>query len=441
MQFNSVGFLFTFLPVFLAVYYFTPQKFRNISLLLGSVVFYGMIVQWAPLPILLLACLTVLTWGLGRLMGRNAVFFWAGIVFFALTLVFFKCYDGGKHLPAGMSFYLFQMAAYLVAVYQRKLEADRNILHHATGVWMFPKVLSGPLMEPYALQKQTVSRRVNMEGFHKGLQLFIVGLSLKVILANRIGGLWSQAGVVGYENISPIFAWMGLTAFVMKLYFDFFGYSVMAMGLGRMLGFWLPRNFDDPYTAKSVSEFYRRWHVSLGAWFRENIYIPMGGNRKGTGRTIFNLLVVWTLTGLWHGVGGNYLLWAGILVVFIIMERLWLGKYLNKSKVLCHFYMVFVIFLSWVPFAIGDWQDLLHFFGRLFGITGKAVDPLDYLIWLEKYGLMLGTGAFLMTSLPRKIWKKIENHWTADVICFVLFWICVYFIATAAQDPFMYGQY
>ncbi len=442
MQFNSIPFIFLFLPVFLALYHLVGQKGKNSVLLLGSVLFYGFCVRWQLFSMLVLLGVTLLTYFAGRLISRPGfrMCFWGFATLLVLMLVFFKCYDGGRLLPAGMSFYLFQSTAYLACVYRGTLQPEKNILNCLTGLWMFPKVLSGPIMDPAALSAQLREHRFDFHQFHNGLLVFILGLAMKVALADRVGGLWSQAGTMGFGAVSSVTAWLCLLAYVMKLYFDFFGYSLMAVGLGRMLGFCLPHNFMDPYAARSVSEFYRRWHITLGDWFRENIYIPLGGNRKGMLRTVINLLAVWVLTGLWHGVGGNYLAWAGILVFFIILERLFLGKYLKKNRVLCHIYTVFVIVLSWVPFAVGDWGQMAAFYARLFGAAGQAAQA-DHMIWIEKYAALLGLGALLMTPWPRKLWKKIEDRWLADVLCFALFWISIYYIATAAQDPFMYGQY
>ncbi len=441
MQFASTSFLFAYLPVFLAVYFVCPRRLRSFCLLAGSFLFYGMGVSWQPVPVLLLAAVTAAAYGLGFLIQRLPFVYWFSLVALALLLAFFKCYEGGRYLPAAMSFYLFQVAACLGAVYRGKIQPERNPIYHAAGIWMFPKLLSGPLMAPEDLQRQIRDPQPTLLSFHKGLKLTILGLAMKVILANRVGGLWSQAGVVGYGYISTPFAWLSIVSFTMKLYFDFWGYSLMAMGLGKMLGFSLPENFRDPFCAKSISEFYRRWHSSLGLWFRENVYIPLGGNRKGLGRTIVNLLVVWGLTGLWHGVGGNYLIWAGVLAFFIILERLFLGKLLEKTRVLCHVYTVFLGVVTWAPFAIGDHSDLTMFMGRLFGLSGAAYDPMDFLVFLKRYGYLLGAGAILMTPLPRYLWKKLGDSWIADVFCFALFWVSIYLIATVSQDPFMYGQY
>ena len=440
MQFTSISFLFHYLPLFLVLYYIADVRFKNAVLLIGSIVYYGLAVEWAVMPMAVLILITLLTYVAGLAIERKPLrwLFPLMIVTLACVMIFFKCVDGGKMFPVGMSFYLFQVAAYLVCIYQGKLNAEKNIIRYGAQVMMFPKVTSGPLCDPVQLQRQTKERTVTAKDFHRGLQLLILGMSLKVLIANRVGGLWNQAAVIGYESLTTPFAWLSLLAYAMKLYFDFFGYSVMAMGIGRMMGFHLPKNFDDPYTAKSISDFYRRWHASLGLWFRNNIYIPMGGNRKGTIRTILNLLVVWTFTGLWHGVGGNYLLWAGILAFFIIIERLFLRKFLDKSRVLCHIYTVFVIMVSWVPFAIGDWNLMLVYLSRMFGIGGVGSATGDFIYWLKDYAELLIPGILLMTGLPGKLWYMIEDSWLADVISFVLFWACVYFIATAAQDPFAY---
>lgn len=443
MQYNSISFLFHFLPLFLAVYYIVPIKLKNSVLLLGSVVYYYFAVSSTPWALGMLLGITVAAYVLGRIIGsgRGALAFWPAIIALLGVLIFFKCYDGGKHLPVGLSYYLFQISAYLISVYRGSIRSERNVVRFGSQIMMFPKLLSGPLADPGELMGQTAHRSFSMAEFNAGLQELIVGLALKVMLANRLGGVWAQAVVVGYESISTGFAWLALITYAMKLYFDFHGYSMMACGIARMLGFHLPRNFDSPYASKTVSEFYRRWHITLGMWFRNYVYIPLGGNRKGTGRTILNLLVVWALTGLWHGVGGNYLLWAGILVTFIILERLVLGKFLNKTYVLCHLYTVFVILISWVPFAIGDFGQMTTFMGRLFGLSGQTINAADYVYWLKEYAWLLAAGVILATPLPRKIWERIRGCWLVDLVLFVVFWCCVYLISTSAQDPFAYFQF
>lgn len=443
MQFNSIQFIFGFLPLFLAVYYIFPPKARNVVLILGSLAFYTFSSSGNYRPAVLLVLCTVLTFLAGLTLSRPSRGWLLAVylLLMAALLTFFKVYAGGKHLPAGMSFYLFQMAAYLIDVYRLKFLPERNLLAFAGQMTMFPKLLSGPLMNPRQLQLQCKYITPSYDEFHEGLQELIVGLGLKVLLGNRLGGLWAQPAIIGYKSISTPAAWLALIGYAMQLYFDFYGYSMMAIGLGRMLGYSLPRNFNDPYAAKSVSEFYRRWHVTLGSWFREYVYFPLGGSRKGKLRTVLNLAVVWLLTGLWHGVGGNYLLWAGFLCLLIINEHLWMGKLLKKTHVIGRLYTAFVILLSWIPFAVGDWNQMLVFCGRLFGFCGEALNPRDFILWGRDYVGILAAGVVFATPLPRKIWEKVRYSTAADIVLFVLFWVVVYYIATAAQDPFLYFQF
>lgn len=439
MQFNSIPFIFYFLPVFLAVYYIAPLRARSFVLLCGSSLFYYFAIGKQLWPLLLLLMLTLFTYLMGRVLqrSRSKVLLGMLLVFLAGMLVFFKCYAGGKYLPVGMSFYLFQMTAYLMDVQRRRCRAEKSFLRYGAQITMFPKLLSGPLASPERLRVASLSPCSCGNTFHCGLQEFILGLGFKVLLSDRIGGLWAQAGVYGYDSISTPFAWLAIVSFALRLYFDFYGYSLMAMGLGRMLGYHLPPNFLDPYGSRSVSEFYRRWHATLGAWFRDYVYIPLGGSRRGTLRTICNLAVVWAFTGFWHGVGGNYLLWAGFLFVLIVMERLFLGKVLKAVPILGHGYTVFAILLSWVPFAIGDWDKMVTFLAKLFG-RGIAVNPLDYQLQLRQYWPLLLLGIFFALPISTKLLNWLRRHAIGDVLLFVLFWVAVYFVATSAQDPFLY---
>lgn len=441
MQFNSIAFIFYFLPLFMAVYFIFPEKFRSAVLLIGSLAYYSFASGRNYWWVAILAALTLGTYAAGLTLTKRRANGLLGVYLsvLALVLVFFKLYGGGRFLPAGMSFYLFQLAAYLVDVYRVKVQPERNLLRFASRVTMFPKLLSGPLMASDRFLAD--APKPSWDGIREGIHLLILGLGLKVILANRLGGLWAQPAMVGYENISAPAAWLALIAYAMQLYYDFYGYSLMAMGLGKILGFELPKNFDHPYASKSVSEFYRRWHMTLGLWLREYVYIPLGGNRGSTLKTIVNLAAVWLFTGLWHGMSGNYLIWAAFLCLLIVNERLWLGSYLKKSRVMCHVYLVFVILLSWVPFAIGDWKQMAAFLGRLFGIGAAPVNPMDYLLWGRDYLWLMAAGVILATPLPEKLWKKISHGTIADVLAVVLFWLAVYYISTAAQDPFLYFQY
>lgn len=443
MQFNSIEFLYGFLPVFMVIYLLSQGIWRHAVLTVGSLAFYWFATRGNVLAISVLIAATVGVYFAGRLIEKYPQRWLLSclLVLMGGGLTLFKVYRGGIFLAAGMSFYLFQMAAYLIDIYRGRMLAEPNFLRCCSQMVMFPKLLSGPLVSPRSLRVQAGRAKPTYDGFHEGLQELILGLGLKVLLANRLGGLWSQAAVIGYESISVPFAWMAILAYVMRLYFDFYGYSLMAVGLGKMLGYDLPQNFLEPYASRSVSEFYRRWHATLGAWFKEYIYIPLGGNRRGAVRTIFNLAVVWLVTGLWHGIGGNYLIWAGFIFLCIVMERLWLGKLLNKTRILPHVYVIFVIILSWVPFAIGDWNQMVMFFGRLFGLMGHTANGQDYLVWGQSYFALLFAGVVLATPMPKKLWKKVQNHTLTDIVLVILFWVVIKFIATAAQDPFLYFQY
>lgn len=443
MRFCSTEFLFCFLPGFLAVYYAFPARFRNGLLFLGGIVFYGLGFDggfWQTGMLLGLILLTYLMGlSLGKKPGRAPLAM--DLALLAGVLVFFKLYRGGSLLPAGLSFFLFQMAAYLIEIYRKAIPEEQGLVYYGAQILMFPKLLSGPLCAPKELWQQLWGRGYRAENFHAGLQELILGAAMKVILADRLGGLWSQAGVIGYESISTPFAWLALICWALRLYLDFFAYSIMAVGLGRMLGFALPRNFTDPYCAKSVSEFYRRWHATLGAWFRDYVYIPLGGSRAGTARTMFNLAAVWLLTGLWHGIGWGYLMWAGIIFVFIVLERLWLGKHLNRSRVLCHIYTPFVILLSWVPFALVNGADTLLFFQKLFGQGGETVNPRDVLTWVKEYLPLLLAGLALCTPYPERLWNKVRKAPLTDGMLFLLFWVSIYFLSTGSQDPFLYFRF
>ncbi len=443
MQFNSVGFLFCFLPLFLIFYYCVKEKLQTPILILGSLLFYGLSAGGHYWWVLLLVVITGSSYFVQRGLEKpkSTAVFVLWMVFLSGILIFLKVFQGGKHLPAGVSFYLFQIAAVLADVYRRKIPSYESASLFFRDITMFPKLLSGPLMDPGKLRSMPNATQPIARNIHDGLQTLILGLALKVILANNLGGLWAQPAVTGYQYISTPAAWIAIVSFAMQLYLDFFGYSLMAIGIGRMLGFELPPNFLEPYAARSVSDFYRRWHATLGAWFKQYVYIPLGGNRKGLLRTLLNMAVVWLFTGLWHGVGGNYLLWAGFLCFLIINERLWLGKLLEKSKVFSHFYVVIMILLSWIPFAIGDWDTMVLFIGRLFGQMGTPTDPTDYLQWLDMYRWLLPVSLLAMTPLPGMLWKKIRHTLWADLIVFVLFWVVVYYLATTAQNPFLYFQY
>lgn len=357
MLFSSVEFLFRFLPIFMIIYLLVPEKYRNIVLFSGSLVFYGV---GEPYYVLLLIFSVIVNYGIslsffrlekGRLLRKSILVI--ALIFNFSFLFVFKYWDfmaqtvngilkGNQipilelALPLGISFYTFQMVSYLLDSYYGKIGKNITFIEFSTYVSMFPQLIAGPIVKYEEVADRMKQRTISVKNLENGLKLFTIGLGYKVLLANQIGTLWNTLMTAGADNLSVSAAWMGAVAYSFQIYYDFWGYSLMAKGLGKMLGFKIPRNFNHPYISKSVSEFWRRWHITLGRWFREYLYIPLGGNRKGFIRTVFNLFVVWTLTGLWHGASWNFALWGFILFVLLVIEKIGIGKWFEKTKVIGH---------------------------------------------------------------------------------------------------------
>ena len=337
--FSSIEFLLFFLPLFVILYGLTPKKFKNMTLLSGSLVFYA---YGEPMRLALLMVSVAVNYMFGLHLGidrkrsksefyrrkhtrqeqKRKVLFPIAILFNVGFLLWFKVAPGEVGLPLGISFYTFQMISYLVDVRRNEVDRENSFIKFATYVVMFPQLVSGPIVEYGQVREALYERKFGAETLRDGLKVFTMGLAAKVILADRLAMLWQEIQVTGFESITTGMAWIGAIAYSMTIYFDFYGYSLMASGLGKMFGFELPVNFENPYLARSVREFYRRWHMTLGRWFTKYVYIPLGGNRKGMLRTIFNLFVVWVLTSLWHGGTINFLFWGLGLWLFIVIERL-----------------------------------------------------------------------------------------------------------------------
>lgn len=358
-------------------------------------------------------------------------------------LFFFKIYARQSGLPLGISFYTFQILSYLIDVYQRKVQRERSFLKLATYITMFPKLISGPIAGYETVEQSLSHRTFSMKQVQEGLQLFTVGLAAKVLLADRVAILWHEVQVTGFESISTPLAWLAAFAYSMEIYFDFFGYSLMAIGLGKMMGFDLPENFRTPYMARSVRDFYRRWHITLGKWFCRYVYIPLGGSRKGELRTIGNLLVVWVLTAIWHGITVNFLLWGLLLWACIVIERL-----LEKTgitahlKVLPHLYLWCVIPISWMCFAITDISQLQIYLEKMFHLAAAGgVRSNDWLEALERYGSLFAVSAICCSPLAEKLYRKGRELFVGKVLLAALFWICVWRLLLEGNNPFLYFSY
>ena len=316
-------------------------------------------------------------------------------------------------------------------------------MNFAMYISMFPQLIAGPIVTYSSIKKEISRRSHSMRAVEEGLKTFTIGLGLKVLLANRLGGLWNEAGTVGYESISTPFAWLAITAFSLQIYFDFYGYSLMAKGLGRIMGFTIPENFHDPYLSLSMTEFWRRWHMTLGSWFRDYVYIPLGGSRKGKLMTFRNMLAVWALTGFWHGASWNFILWGLLMFALISVEKLGLIRILERA--LGHLYMAFAISVSWVLFAVTDLSQMAVYFTRLFPFLpqseGMAYFAGDYLKYGRLYGLSLAAGLVFATGLPMKLYRRFKNSPAAAVVLLAVFWGCVYCMKMGMDDPFLYFRF
>lgn len=372
-----------------------------------------------------------------------------------VILVLALCYDFGmlffykysglvRTLPLGISFYTFQIAAYMIDVYWKKVPAEESFVKLGTYLTMFPQLIAGPIINYCDVREQLNDRKMSWQQFEEGVKLLILGLGAKVIIADRIGLLWNNIRTIGFASISCQLAWMGAVAYSIELYFDFAGYSMMARGLGKMLGFEIPVNFFFPYVSKSVSEFWRRWHITLGKWFREYVYIPLGGNRKGKGRTFFNLFAVWSLTAIWHGSKANFLIWGACLLLLLGMEKLFLLPYLEKSRLFGHLYLLFVVPLTWVIFAIEDIGQLKLYFMRLFpflGSTGMVIREHDYIQYMADYWPLFFAGILFATPIPAVVYKRLEKNMAGAAAVIMILVLSMYYLAVSVNNPFLYFNF
>ncbi len=471
MVFSSIAFIMYFMPVFFLVYYILPASYKNAWLFLASLGFYYYGVRGNPGYLLLMIMSVVVNFVTGKLIAaqktKRARKAWlvVGVVYDLGWLILFKYLGflienlnalfGAMHvkvqletwnliLPIGISFYTFQIISYLVDVYRRETKAEKSLISLGTYLCMFPQLIAGPIVNYHLIQEQLHKRKHSMEKVESGLKVFALGLAYKVLLANRVGHLWTEVTAIGYESISTPLAWMSIVAYSLQLYFDFYGYSLMAIGLGRMMGFDFPQNFNNPYMAVSMTDFWRRWHMTLGGWFREYVYIPLGGNRGGFAKTVRNMFVVWLLTGLWHGASWNFVLWGLLLFALLFVEKAGLGKVLERHKALGHIYMILWIPLSWLVFVITDLSQLGIYLQKLFPFFGNAGTVLfqgDYLKYGKTYGIYLVLGILFATGVQEKLLKKNKNRLWVILLLLALFWASVYCMYLGMDDPFLYFRF
>ncbi|MFG0214620.1 MBOAT family O-acyltransferase [Brevibacillus porteri] len=468
MVFSSLIFLFQFLPAVLLVYYVSPKKLRNAVLFAASLIFYA----WGePVYIIIMIFTTVFDYINGLVIDKyshrkpiaRAVLF-GSICGSLATLSFFK-YAGfvvsnvndlfGLHmqvadlpLPVGISFYTFQTMSYVVDVYHGKVPAQRNIIAFGTYVTMFPQLVAGPIVKYGDIAEQLVYRKVTLEQFGEGAEWFIRGLAKKVLLANNIGLLWTNVKSTPMEDLTVLSAWLGILAFTFQIYFDFSGYSDMARGLGKMFGFNLPENFKHPYISRSVSEFWRRWHISLGSWFREYVYIPLGGNRMGLGKQFRNLLIVWFLTGLWHGASWNFIVWGLYFGCFVAFEKLFLLKWLKRwPNWAGHLYTLLIVVVGWVLFEFEHLPSAWMFIRTMFGFGVHEWVDRQALYDLTTYGGLFVLLALCATPLPRKGLEQMKARWNSVGMIAALALFIISLVLSSAYlvfedyNPFLYFRF
>ena len=465
MIFSSLTFLFAYLPAVLLVYFAVPLRYRNFILLLVSLFFYG----WGePLYVLVMIFSILFNWYFGRMVGeyrdKNKViakkFLIICIVLNLLLLGFFKYFDFFAEnlnalgvsfikplklgLPIGISFYTFQAMSYPIDIYRHDTDPQKSVIYFGSYVTMFPQLIAGPIVRYRDIALQLQKRICSIPRFSQGIQRFMVGLCKKVLLANSAGAVWESISSLSDARSTVLTAWIGIICYAFQIYFDFSGYSDMAIGLGKMLGFDFLENFDYPYISKSITEFWRRWHMSLSYWFRDYVYIPLGGNRKGFARQIINIMIVWLLTGFWHGASWNFVMWGVLYGIILIIEKLFLLKILKKAPDwVCHVYTMVIVLIAWVLFAFTDITKALHYLSMMFGNASGIANGLT-LFYLRNNLVMLIVCAFACTPLYKTKWHLTEQKWfpyAAPALVLAGLVLCTAFIVNASYNPFLYFRF
>lgn len=458
MVFSSILFIFRFLPVALILYFLTPKKYKNFTLLILSLVFYS----WGEIKYIFIMFASIFvdyfaSLGIEKYRGKKkatilflciSVCFNLGMLFFFKYFNFFidninSIFDLALNhvkvtLPLGISFYTFQTMSYTIDVFRGNVKAEKNIINFGAFVCLFPQLIAGPIVKYTDINKELVERTVDKNQIQEGVELFIVGLGRKVLIANNIGMLWTEVEALGFMSISTPLAWLGIIAFGLQIYFDFSGYSLMAIGLGKMLGFNFPTNFNHPYIARSMSEFWRRWHITLGSWFREYVYIPLGGNRVSSGRIMLNLFIVWFLTGFWHGASYNFIMWGLFFFILISIEKLGFIKILNEHKIISHVYVILFLVIGWALFAVTDLARLKELMTIMFNFNGGT----DWIYYLRNYGVTLVLAIVFSTPLIENLYKKVVRNKNINAIIMILiFIVAVAYLVDSTYNPFLYFRF
>lgn len=466
MVFSSTIFLCVYLPLVLLGYYICPKKGKNLFLLIVSLIFYA----WGePKYVFLMIFSILVNYVFGLLMDKHrenkkrlklmlvisviidlgllSVFKYTDFIITNINSAFGAGFDLlNIALPIGISFYTFQAMSYTIDVYRDDVRVQRNLIDFGMYITMFPQLIAGPIVRYSDVQDQLAERNVTAADFSEGIMRFVVGLGKKVLLANQMGAVWTQIYALG-GDISALMAWTGAAAYTFQIYFDFSGYSDMAIGLGRMFGFKFPENFRYPYESVSITDFWRRWHITLSTWFKEYLYIPLGGNRRGLARQALNLLIVWTLTGFWHGAGWNFVMWGLYYFVILFIEKLFLLKALDKlPRLFRHAYALLLIVIGWVIFASDDVSVMLPYLGSMFGASG-ALGGMDVYTLLTRAALMV-ICCVASTELPKRLFVTAAGKMNEkaaftvkSVLTLALLALSVVFLIGDSYNPFLYFRF
>ena len=478
MVFSSNEFLFLYLPLSLILYFVSPLKYRNLVLFIVSLVFYG----WEkPIYLLIMIFVIIVNYVFGYLIDcarddlkKKKDTLILGVVINLATLGIFKYTDFlivtlskipflgflepiGIQLPIGISFYTFQSMSYMIDVYRETSQVQKKFVNFGAYVSMFPQLIAGPIVRYSDVDKELNERKYTLDESADGARRFVIGLSKKVLLADVAGAMWEQINNIPREQASVLLLWLGIILYAFQIYFDFSGYSDMAIGIGKILGFHFPENFNYPYISKSITEFWRRWHITLSTWFKEYVYIPLGGNRQGPKKLILNLLVVWLLTGLWHGASWNFVLWGFYYFVLLVVEKLFWSKWLNKlPSAIGHIYTLFFILIGWLIFyfkeSIGGFSAFSSYFVGMFGLSGLLFANLEFGYVFVRNFLFIAILCFAATPYPKQMFyqvkEKIANENKSavftlafDILLVAIFVICIVYISSSDYRPNIYFEF
>ena len=468
MVFSSIVFLYIFFPIMLLIYFAVPRKLKNAVMILASLIFFA----WGEIKyIFIMLILAVMDFFCGKGIDKNQgnrrkqrSYLLIDVGVNLLILFFFKYADFiianinivlntqipllNIPLPIGVSFNTFQSLSYIIDVYRGTVKCEKSFYNYLTYTTLFPQIIAGPIVRYETVDEELETKKISIDNFSKGMKRFIIGLGKKVLIANNVGTLWHIIEVGGYSEMSMLLSWTGILAFELQIYFDFSGYSDMAIGLANIFGMDFDENFNYPYISKSITEFWRRWHITLGSWFRDYVYIPLGGNRKGFFKQVRNILIVWFLTGAWHGASWNFILWGLFFGIILILEKLVLLKILEKlPKWTNHIYAIFLVLISWAIFAFEDLSKVKDYLLTMFHLNGSSIINADALYYLKNYLIIIVIGIILSTPFIAGVLKKLEEKQTnIRSILITGIYIGILILSTASlvsdsYNPFLYFRF